>query len=131
MKTKFPNDALPDFNEIYRITRDYISKHCSDDSYISLDAFDKSNEKHYGNDTIYGIQYDNELECGVEVIVYGVRIRNNHIEILTSPYCKKGRIAPSKKEYEDDKYWRSLLYDDEIYFNYTLLSLAEFIEEYE
>ena len=120
---KNPYQFVPSFDELFNKTRDFILEHQGEKGYI--DTSENS------ADWIYGIGYDSELALEVEQTVYGVRVKDNDIEVLMLPlkdndgynyYCEN-------PAFEDNNCWDSVRWS-EVYFVPTLIAIAENIWEY-
>jgi len=126
MPMQTPRESIPNLDPLYNTLRNYIKEHQGDQGYINTDSCLNGRNL----DTIYGIKYCQESEIGEERIVFGVRVRNDDIEVLMKPWMRTFHNCPEKEEYTDDHNWDTLKSGDTCYYIPTLFSIAETIEEY-
>lgn len=100
---------------------------------------DKQGKKGYidtqsknGNDTIFAILYDWDLEETTEQYVYGVRVIYDCLEVALQPFERAENEIP---EWTDEDFketqWKSVSENSsDTYFRITLDSIAENIGEY-
>ena len=121
MKEKLPKDFIPDFDELYKQTCDFVREHQGEKGYID------TNNEDGKNDTIYGIF------CGyegiMEIKIHGVKCNGENLlivwEVVTNDSLK---IIFSDEDFKD-AIWENVRYGDYLY-HYTLMNIAEAIHEY-
>lgn len=124
-----PNNPfhIPDLTPMYEALRDFIKKHQGDKGYILTD--------NDGNDTIWGLIYDESDRHAVEVQVKAVRVtRHGDIEVIVdyddSVVYDDDSVAEADKADTIYGAWLDLKYDDNLYYIHTIYSLADSIQEY-
>ena len=128
-KAENPAEFIPDFEELYKKTIEFVKEHQGEKGYI-----DTQNNKEPSNDTIYGISYEHENGCATEQYVYGVRVRTEEgeddLQIILEPICFNTRTIYEDADFTNDyAEWVSVRWSD-VYFVHTLINIAESIWEY-
>jgi hypothetical protein len=128
MSKKLPKEFIPDFNELYTKTMEFIREHKGEKGYI--DTQDDS------CDTIYAIVFDEGQEMAVEMEVAGVKVEENEIYVRCVPIFRTHNIILTDEDFKRDDEgdggydeWMSLMWSD-VYWAHTLIDIAEAIDEY-
>jgi len=107
MRTKSPNRNIPNLDNLYNVTRNYVKEHQGVKGYID------TNDPYC--DGIFAIYFDFELDNVCEHLIVKIRVdSNNDLQVLA----------------EGDNEWQSVKNGDVVYYINTLFSIAESIEEY-
>ena len=125
MKTEI---RVPNLDNLYEDVVNFVKKYQGERGYI-----DTQNDE---NDTIFCFVYEDFSGQGEERIVYGVRVKDDDLEICYEPFMRTYRVVYNdevfKGECEDkdaNADWQSVRWSD-VYFVPTLFSIAESIWEY-
>ena len=122
---KKPYELVPNFDELYNATYEYIKEHQGEKGYI--DTQDEA------CDNISAYVYDECMGCAVEMRVHGVRanIESEDIEIVYEPIMRTYRIEYSDEDFKSEEAeWKTIRWGDIVYYSPTLLDIAENIHEY-
>jgi hypothetical protein len=128
MSKKLPKEFIPDFNELYSKTMEFIREHQGEKGYI--------NTQDDSCDTIYAIVFDEGQEMAVEMEVAGVKVEENEIYVRCVPILRTYHITLTDEDFKRDNEgdggydeWMSLMWSD-VYWAHTLIDIAESIHEY-
>lgn len=113
---------IPDLNPLYEEVRDFIKANQGEKGYIDC-------QPSLGWDIIYGLIYDDFCGSGVEKYIYGVRVKNDDVEVLLNDIMRTYREDYGEEDFKDEDKWQSLRWGD-VYYIPTLFNIAESIEEY-
>lgn len=108
MRTKSPSQNIPNLDNLYEVTKDYVKEHQGEQGYINTDD---------GYcDPIYAVCYNFRTDNVTEHQVVGVRVNaEDDLQIMV----------------EGESTWESVKHGDVVYYVHTLFSIAESIEEYD
>lgn len=121
---KLPFELIPNLDELYKATCEFVKNHQGEKGYIDTQNKDC--------DPIYGLVYEEESYRAVEVDIKGVRFNNksNELEVVYEYIFYPTFIEYTEESFAEEEKWRPIKLDDYIYYNYTLLQIAEAIHEY-
>ena len=122
-----PEQFIPDFEELYEKTIEYVKEHQGEKGYIDTQV-------NHNNDTIYAISYNYDDGLATEQYVYGVRVveedGEKDLQVLLEPITLNTVTVYQPEDFtSEDADWQSVRYSD-VYFVHTLISIAESISEY-
>ena len=121
---------IPNLDTMYEDVVAFVKAHQGEKGYIDT--------QNNGNDTIYAILYDYDMNAGVEQCVHGVRWNEDEqdLQIVCEPIMRTYKVKYDDKsfrgKYEDpdaNAEWMSVKWSD-IYYIQTIFSIAESIWEY-
>lgn len=107
----------PMFNDL----KMYIEEHQGEKGYIDTQECSMK-------DTIFGFMYNEDLETFEESVVYGVRVKDDDIEIILEHSAMSYNVEYTDEDFKNAE-WVSLRWSDVLYIQ-TLFNIAENIEEY-
>ena len=114
------SEYIPNLDTLYEKLVEYVKEHQGEKGYIDT--------QECGMDTIYGFGWNEETNRFEEMMVYGVRVVNNDVEIILEPLSDTYFV-----EYKDEDFknaaWYSLRWGDVLYVQ-NLFNIAELIWEY-
>ena len=116
---------IPNLDPLYNEVVEFVKENQGEKGYIDCQPALK-------NDIIYAIMYSGDMGCGYEYYVYGVRVRDNELEVRLEPINDTYTVKYEEEDFtEDDPYnpWESVRCGD-VYYIPTLFNIAECIEEY-
>lgn len=115
-------DFIPNFDTLYNKVCEFVKEKQGEKGYI--DTQDDT------LDTIWGFEYDEFMQCGVEVRVHGVKCdpETNDLFVVTEKASNTYNLIYTDTDFKEAE-WQSVKYSD-IYYAHTLLCIAECIEEY-
>lgn len=116
---KLPKDFIPNFDELYNKTVEFVKEHQGEKGYI-----DTQNET---CDTMYCLDYYNDF--AEEGEIKGVKVDDDKLMVAYEPYSVSNNIIYTEEDFKDVLNWEWVRYSDLAYV-YTLLSIAESIHEY-
>lgn len=122
MQNLLPHEAIPSLMPLKECVMNYIEKHQGEKGYIDC-------QLSLNGDIIYGIVFDDFSGTGIEKYVYGVRVKNDDIEVLLVDITHTYTETYSDEDFKDEDKWLSIQWSD-VYFVPTLFNIAENIEEY-
>ena len=122
MENLLPHEAIPSLIPLKECVMSYIEKHQGEKGYVDCQPSLKG-------DIIYGIVFDVWSGTGIEKYVYGVRVKNEDIEVLLVDVTATYTETYSDEDFKDEDKWLSIQWSD-VYFVPTLFNIAENIEEY-
>jgi len=129
MRTKSPSitlDGMYDsINNLCEVVKNYVKEHQGENGFINTNIYDEETDND-GNDIIYGMEYCDEHEMGEERIVFGVRVKNDFLQVLMLPNWDE----PTKESYKNEDMWDNVDGGVSCYFYPTIINLAECIEQY-
>lgn len=118
---------IPRLNRMHRAVLRYVRRHQGPEGYIDTQDIDC--------DTIYTFIYNYDAFQALEMRIHGVRVnpRNGDLEILfhgdNTP--RRTSIVYDKEDFNaPDADWRSVKYDETVYYIPTIFNIAEYIREY-
>lgn len=112
-------------DNLYDVVRDFVKEHQGEKGYINTNIYDEETDND-GNDIIYGVEYCDEHEMGEEHIIFGVRVKNDFLQVLMLPNWDE----PTNESYENEDMWDNVQGGISCYYLPTIINLAECIEEY-
>lgn len=115
-----PIKGVPDFDGLYENVVAYVLEHQGEKGYI--DTQDST------LDIIYTFNFDENGDA-YEARVYGVRVHDGDLEVLTEPIMRTYRVVYSDEDFRNSEEWESVRWS-EMPFQHTLLMIAEDIHEY-
>ena len=126
MKAESPEQFIPNFEELYEKTIEYVKEHQGEKGYIDTQI-------NHNNDIIYAISYNYD-GLATEQYVYGVRVieedGKQDLQVLLEPILPNFKTIYQDSDFtSEDAEWLSVRYSD-VYFVHTLISIAESIREY-
>ena len=126
-KAKSPEQFIPDFEELYKKTIEYVKEHQGEKGYIDTQIS-------HNNDIIYAISYNHNDGLSTELYVYGVRVveedGKEDLQVLLEPITLNTKTIYEDSDFtSEDADWQSVRYSD-VYFVHTLIGIAESIWEY-
>ena len=115
-------DYIPNFDTLYNKVCEFVKENQGEKGYI--DTQDNT------LDTIWGFEYDEFMNCAVEVRVHGIKCdpETNELLIVTEKASNTYRIIYTETDFKEAE-WQSMK-GSYVYYANTLLSIAECIEEY-
>ena len=119
---------VPDLNPMRDAIKAFVKEHQGDKGYIDTQDTD--------HDTIYTFVYDYDAGEAKEMRVHGVRVNPDNgddLEIVFEPDNSAGSAHIVYRDCDfkaKDADWRSVQYDESVYYVPTIFNLAEFIAEY-
>ena len=117
----FPCDLIPNFDNLYNATVNFVRDHQGDKGYIDTQG---------DEDTISTIIFDDESGRGVEEEVHGVRVtEDGDLQIVCEPFMRTVNIEYTDEDFKNDDNWHSIRYSD-VYYVFTLIDIASYIHEY-
>lgn len=123
MENLLPHEAIPSLMPLEECVMDYIEKHQGEKGYIDC-------QPSLNGDIIFGIVFDDFSGTGIEKYVYGVRVKNDDIEVLLVDITHTYTETYSDEDFKlDEDKWLSIKWSD-VYYIPTLFNIAENIEEY-
>lgn len=123
--SKKPFEFIPNLDEIYEKTCEFVRTHQGEKGYI--DTQDQT------CDGIYAMVYEDEMGHGIEVEVHGVRYNNEtrNLEIVYEYISRTIRIVYGDEDFRSESTeWEPIRYSEIVYYVYTLMQIAESIHEY-
>ena len=124
---KLPCELIPSLDELYKATCEYVKNHQGEKGYI-----DVQNTEFTTHDPIYALVWDDECGENREMEVHGVRYDEEYqtLDIIYESILRTVRIEYSDEDFRnEDAEWESLK-GGYIHFSYTLISIAESIDQY-
>lgn len=120
---KLPKDLIPNLDDLYKATCEFVKNHQGEKGYIDTQDPEL--------DTIYAIEWDEEMGHGVETKVHGVCYKEEYdaLLIVTEPIMRTYQIEYTPDSFGEDADWMSVRYSD-VYYIPTLFNIAENIHEY-
>lgn len=120
-------NAVPCLDDLWNKVKEFVKENQGKKGYI-----DTQSDSH---DTIYTFVYFDDAFQTYEMKVHGVRVNpgNDDLEII---YDSDTNGHSARIEYDEDDFgapeadWRSVRWDDGVYYTPTIFNLGEFLEEY-
>ena len=115
---------IPNLDELYRQVVGFVKDKQGEKGYIDCQPFQEPI-----GDTIYAILHDGEYGYGIEHYVYGVRVKEGELEVLTEPITHTCRVKYEENDFQESDAWVSVK-DGDVHYIPTLYSIAESIAQY-
>lgn len=117
---------IPNLEDLYRQVVGFVKDKQGEKGYIDCQPFQEPI-----SDTIYAIVYDGEYGngYGIEHYVYGVRVKDGELEVLTEPITHTCHVIYEETDFSQSEAWL-LVKDGDVYYIPTLFSIAESIAQY-
>lgn len=123
--------SIPNLDNLYNEVVAWVKEHQGEKGYINTDYIVENEDGTEDIlDTLYSFYYNDAADSYEERIVYGVRVREDDLEVCSKPYMRTYHNNCSEDEYLDDISWYSVRWSDIVLYVPTLFSIAENIEEY-
>lgn len=117
-------DYCPNLETAYNALSAFLQEHQGEKGYFRTDDD--------GYDSIWGFEYNYDVQQGIEKRVLGVRYNENNeneIEVFFAPESLTYFVTYTEDDFKNEDNWESLRFSD-VYFRDTLLNILDFIEEY-
>lgn len=126
MKKKTLKESIPNLDNLFKKTCEFVKEHQGEKGYIETQNTDC--------DTIFTLVYFESEFQAKEMRVHGVRVNpaNDDLEILyDNDVTGRITIEYSEEDFKSkDAEWESVRWSDVVYYVLTIFNIAEFIEEY-
>lgn len=117
------SDFIPDLSPLFEAVRDLVAFAQGEKGYIDTQDQDC--------DSIFSIEFSEDVWNGVETRVHGVRVHDGDIEVLTHGDVGRVQLVYDEADFKaPDAEWMSVRLSDTVYFIPTIFNLAENLEEY-
>lgn len=128
-KKKTLREQIPNLDKLFNKVVEFVKLNQGEKGYIDC-------QPSLNGDIIYCFVYDDFSSQGEERIVYGVRVKDNDLEICFEQSMRTYTVVYDEHsfngKYEDEEAnakWYSVRWSD-VYYIPTLFNIAECIEEY-
>jgi hypothetical protein len=112
----------PNFKSLYDELASFVKEHQGEKGYIDCQP-SKADEGYI----ITGFVYDDDFGFAIEQYVYGVRVKNNYLEVFLEPVASTYEVTCDDSDFTNEGNWKDILLSD-VYYIPTLLNIAQCIE---